>query len=92
MTGSDVARSGAGGLKGRGGLACRRTDLRKIGVFVRLVLGTPGFEIASYFGVIPPGVVKGISHLYVELFNALVWAPAYGTIGWLIDRIRIRKR
>ena len=50
--------------------------------------GTPGFHIASSLGVIPPGVVEGVSRLYVELINAVVWAPMYGAVGWLLDRFR----
>jgi len=54
--------------------------------------GTPGFRIAVDLSVIPPGVVEGTSRLYVELINALVWAPIYGAMGWLIDRVRKHKQ
>jgi hypothetical protein len=59
-----------------------------IGLPASIFHGTPGFRIAVELSVIPPGVVEGISRLYVELLNALVWAPIYGALGWLVDRVR----
>ena len=54
--------------------------------------GTPGLHLARYLQVIPPGVVEGVAHLYVDVLSALVWAPAYAAVGWLIDRVwRYRK-
>ena len=50
--------------------------------------GAPGFHITRSLGLIPPGVVEGVSHLYVEIANALVWAVVYGALGWVIDRVR----
>ena len=50
--------------------------------------GAPGFYIARSLGLLPPGLVEGFGHLYVEIANAFVWAAAYGALGWLIDRAR----
>lgn len=63
-----------------------------IGLPASIFHGTPGFRIAVELSVIPPGVVEGISRLYVELLNAMVWAPVYGAIGWLVDRVRKSRR
>ena len=59
-----------------------------IGLASAMFHGPPGFHIVRSLGLVPPGVVEGIGHLYVELANGLVWAVAYGTLGWLIDRAR----
>ena len=50
--------------------------------------GPPGFHIARYVGLVPPGVVEGLAMFQVEAVNALVWATIYGFIGWVIDRVR----
>jgi hypothetical protein len=39
-----------------------------IGLPSSLFHGEPGFRIARFLSVIPPGVVEGNSHLYVEGF------------------------
>jgi ABC-type molybdate transport system permease subunit len=48
----------------------------------------PGFYIARTFDLVPPGVVEGIGHFYVEAINGLVWAVAYGALGRVIDHAR----
>ncbi len=59
-----------------------------VGLFLVLVHGIPGFELAKHFGLIAPtSVVEGAGHFYVEALNALVWGPLYGAIGWILDRV-----
>jgi len=51
--------------------------------------GTPGYNIAVWLGIVPSHtVVKGASSFYVEAVNGLFWAPIYGALGWVIDRVR----
>lgn len=59
-----------------------------IGLASAMFHGPPGFHITRYLGLVPPGVVEGVGHVYVELANALVWAAVYGAFGWVIDRVR----
>lgn len=64
-----------------------------LGLSLTLVHGVPGFKVATYVGLIPPGVVTEIgSGLAIELVNGLVWALVYAFIGFVIDRIRSRRR
>ncbi len=63
-----------------------------IGLPSSIFHGTPGFHLARYLEVIPPGVVEGIGRLYVDLLSALVWMPAYATVGWLVDQVRAHRR
>lgn len=50
----------------------------------------PGYDIVTYLGLRDPRtVVEGIQHIEIELFNALIWVPVYGIIGFIID---IKKR
>jgi F0F1-type ATP synthase assembly protein I len=40
-------------------------------------------------GLVPRGeVVSGIGHIYVELFNGILWGVVYGSLGFLVDRFR----
>jgi len=59
-----------------------------IGLASAMFHGAPGFYIVRSLDLVPPGVIEGFGHLYVELVNGLVWAAIYGTLGWLIDRAR----
>jgi hypothetical protein len=59
-----------------------------IGLASAMFHGPPGFYIARSLGLVPAGVVEGVSHVYVEMANALVWAVVYGVLGWVIDRVR----
>jgi hypothetical protein len=59
-----------------------------IGLASAMFHGPPGFHIARSLGLIPPGVVEGVGHVYVEMANALVWGAVYGALGWVIDRVR----
>jgi hypothetical protein len=63
------------------------------GLFLSLVHGAPGFEIAKYLGLVAPmTVVEDTGHLYVAVLNAIVWGFVYGAIGWGIDRIRTSRQ
>lgn len=59
-----------------------------VGLASAMFHGPPGFHIARSLGLLPPGVVEGFGHFYVEVANAFVWAAAYGALGWLVDRVR----
>jgi hypothetical protein len=59
-----------------------------IGLASSMFHGPPGFHLSRSLGLLPPGVVEGIGHFYVELANGLVWAAVYGALGWFIDRVR----
>lgn len=64
-----------------------------LGLVLTLVHGVPGFKVATYSGLIPPGVVSGFaSGFTIELINGLVWAVVYAFIGYAIDKIRSRRR
>jgi hypothetical protein len=53
--------------------------------------GAPAHALALHFGIIPPQVVEGVSHFYLAAIDAIIWAPAYGGFGWLIDRSRSQR-
>ena len=60
-----------------------------VGLASVLFHGTPGYNISIWLGLIPSNtVVTGAADFYVEAVNALFWAPIYGAVGWLIDRVR----
>ena len=60
-----------------------------VGLISLMFHGGPGYHIAIALGIVPTGmVVEGAAHLYVEVANALFWAPLYGALGWVIDRLR----
>ena len=59
-----------------------------IGLVSLLFHGAPGFHITRFLGLVPPGVVEGISHLYIETANAIVWGVVYGVLGLVIDHVR----
>lgn len=62
-----------------------------LGLVSSLFHGAPGYRIATALGVVPAQIVDRLAdHLAIEATNALVWATAYGTIGWLIDHRRMR--
>jgi hypothetical protein len=53
--------------------------------------GTPGYEAAIWFGLIPPNkVVSGPDHIYIEVLNGAFWAVVYGLLGFFVDRVRSR--
>jgi hypothetical protein len=63
-----------------------------VGLALMLVHGVPGFELATYFGLIPPTVVSGLrSNVVIELLNGVVWAAIYGLLGFAVDRIRLKR-
>ena len=59
-----------------------------IGLASSMLHAAPGLYIARSVDLVPPGVVEGLSHFYVEVANGLFWAACYGAVGWLIDRAR----
>jgi len=61
-----------------------------LGLSLNLFHGVPGFEIATFLGLLDPRHVgEGVEDLYVEGLNGLVWGVAYGFVGWCIDRLRL---
>lgn len=59
-----------------------------IGLVSGMFHSAPGFHIVRFLGLVPPGIIEGVGHLYVETANALVWAVVYGVLGWVIDHVR----
>jgi hypothetical protein len=63
-----------------------------VGLALTFVHGVPGFEVAAYLGLIPPGVVSEFrSQLVIELLNGLIWALIYGFVGSVIDKVRLKR-
>ena len=64
-----------------------------VGLVLSMIHSAPGYHLAMSLGVVPPGmVVEGVHRLLVEILNGLVWSSAYGTLGFLFDRVRIPRR
>lgn len=61
-----------------------------IGLALTMFHGSPGFHLAQSLGIIPLGVVEGIGHFYIEVINGLIWAVAYGCLGWIADWFRAK--
>jgi hypothetical protein len=63
-----------------------------IGLTAGLIHGAPGYEIATSIGLVEGHkVVEGTDHLWISGANAIVWGTVYGALGWVVDRLRIRK-
>jgi hypothetical protein len=56
--------------------------------------GPPGYNLSILFGLVPPGcIVEGVrQHASIEALNGIVWATAYGGLGWIVDVIRARRK
>jgi hypothetical protein len=54
----------------------------------------PGYNLSILFGLVPPGcIVEGFrQHASIEALNGIVWATAYGSLGWVADGIRARRK
>jgi len=68
-----------------------------IGMFVGLPLtllhGGPGYNLAIWLGLIQPRtVVEGVQHLYTNLLSGIFWLAVYGTLGWIVDWFRARRK
>lgn len=63
-----------------------------LGLVSTLFHGAPGFHVAQWLGLVPYEVVTGLSHVYVELLNGVIWGTLYGLLGFLIDRLLLRAR
>ena len=63
-----------------------------LGLWSSLFHGEPGFRLAHYLGIIPPGVVEGSSRLYLAAIDGVIWASVYGIGGWVVDAFRARRR
>jgi len=63
-----------------------------IGLFLTS-LSSVGFELAIFLGIQKPGiVVTGFGYLWIGLINGIIWGALFGSIGFLIDKIRIHKK
>jgi hypothetical protein len=65
-----------------------------IGFVLVLLHETPGYKLSILFGLVPPGcIVEGLrQHASIEALNGVVWATAYGGLGWVVDVIRARRK
>ncbi len=58
-----------------------------------MIHGEPGYDLAIRLGLIQPRTtVEGAQGVYVEVLNGAIWAAVYGSLGWLFDRLRSRKK
>jgi len=63
-----------------------------LGLMLVMFHGAPGYSLALTFGLIPPGqVVEGVGHIYLAVLGGIVWATAYGCLGWMVDWYRAKK-
>jgi len=53
--------------------------------------GVPGFRLATYLGIIPPGVVEGAAQFYLAAVDGVIWGAVYGFVGWVVDALRARR-
>ena len=64
-----------------------------IGRPLTLIHGGPGYNLAVWFDIIEPRtVVAGVQHVYIELLNGVFWSVVYGTLGWIVDSLRARRK
>jgi len=64
--------------------------LGMVGLELSLIHETPGFLLATALGLRSGGVVHGIEFVYIESLNAIIWAIVYGSIGYVLDKLRTR--
>jgi hypothetical protein len=62
-----------------------------LGLTAGLIHNAPGYEIATFVGLVDGKQVQGIDHLWIAGVNAIVWGAVYGALGWLVDRHRMRR-
>ena len=71
---------------------CLRWIISLAGLAAGVIHGTPGYVIATSLGLVDgQKIVEGIDHLWITGANAIIWGAVYGTLGWGIDRLRIRR-
>jgi len=59
------------------------------GLFISFWHSFVGYKIAIAAGIQKPAVlVSGLGHVWIDVFNGIVWGVLYGAIGYLIDRLR----
>jgi hypothetical protein len=64
-----------------------------LGLVLTLFHGAPGYYLAVVLGLVPPReVVHGIENVYIESLNSVIWAIAYGAVGWALDSVVHRRR
>lgn len=58
-----------------------------MGLLVNLTHGTAGYFCLAGSGLLEPGVILSVSELtLIHLINGIIFASAYGMIGYSIDR------
>lgn len=63
------------------------------GLFLVLWHASPGYYLSTALGFVPTHtVVKGASHIVVEISNGIFWAAVYGALGFGIDRLRLKRK
>ena len=61
-----------------------------LGLASSMFHGPPGFHAARWLGLLPSHeVISGMAHIYVGVLNGVIWAMVYGSLGFVIDRVRI---
>ena len=64
-----------------------------VGLILTLFHGAPGYYLAVMLELVPPReVLHGIKNVYIEVLNSVIWAVAYGTIGYALDFVIRRRR
>jgi hypothetical protein len=88
-----VVSPAATGLYGLYFLGPLTAVLGLIALPLSMIHGEPGYDLAIRLGLIRPRTtVEGAPAVYVELLNGVIWAAVYGSLGWLVDRLRSRKK
>ncbi len=63
------------------------------GLFLVSWHASPGYYLSTALGFVPTHtVVKGASHIVVEMSNGIFWGAVYGALGFAIDRLRLKRK
>jgi hypothetical protein len=59
-----------------------------VGLVLAMFHGVPGYDLAIMLGLVRPAeVVHGIQSVYIECLNSVIWAGAYGAVGYTLDSV-----
>lgn len=64
-----------------------------VGLLSSMIHSAPGFHLAQLLGLVSfEEVISKPDNSWYTILNAIVWACAYGSLGWFIDWLRLRRR